>query len=218
MNEAVALFASSWFFIVALLAVLSDAFVPLIPSGTLVIAATLQTAETHTSPLLLGFGVAVASFSGDLLLLRLARRWAFWAQRRLDRKPGAASAAAHVLQALETKRARTIVAARFVPGGRTVLDLAVGTTTRPPTRFLRWSAASAAIWATYIVGLGYLNEYTFDTTWLSFGVSCLAATTISAVIARVVQRQRRQGRKLQELLEPQDPAGTLDAEQPVPAN
>jgi membrane protein DedA with SNARE-associated domain len=213
MNEAVALFASSWFFIVALLAVLSDAFIPLVPSGTMVIAATLQTATNHTSPLLLGVGVALASFSGDLLLLRLARRWAYWAQRRLDRKPGAATAAAHVLQALETKRARTIVAARFVPGGRTVLDLAVGTTTRPPTRFLRWSAASAAIWATYIVGLGYLNEYTFDTTWLSFGVSCLAATTISAVIARIVQRQRRTVRQTLTVAESSAQLGTGDEDQ-----
>ncbi|MFC1413447.1 DedA family protein [Streptacidiphilus sp. N1-12] len=201
MSEALALFASSWFFVAALLAVLSDAFLPLVPSGTLVIAATLHLSDTHTSPFLLGIGVALASFSGDLLLLKFARRGAAWAQRRLERKPGAASAAAHLLAALETKRARTIVVARFVPGGRTVLDLAVGTTDRPPRRFLRWSAVSSAVWATYIVGLGFLNEHTFDTTWLSFAVSCLAATAISAVIARVVQRQRRLARET-EAVEP----------------
>jgi membrane protein DedA with SNARE-associated domain len=194
MSAATALFDSSWFFVAALLAVLSDAFIPLVPSGTLVIAATLHASETHTSPVLLGLGVAIASFSGDLLLLRFARRWASWAQRRLSRRPGAASAATHLLTALENKRARTIVAARFVPGGRTLLDLAVGTTSRPPRRFLRWSAVSAAIWATYIVGLGFLNEHTFDTTWLSFAVSCVAATAISAVVGRVVQRQRRLAR------------------------
>ncbi|MFC1421103.1 DedA family protein [Streptacidiphilus cavernicola] len=195
MSAALALLASSWFFVAALLAVMSDAFIPLVPSGTLVIAATLHASETHTSPLLLGVGVAIASFSGDLLLLKFARRGANWAQRRLERKPGAASAAASVLEALETKRARTIVTARFVPGGRTVLDLAVGTTSTPPRRFLRWSAVSASVWATYIVGLGFLNEHTFNTTWLSFAVSCVAATAISAVIARVVQRQRRLARK-----------------------
>ncbi len=194
MSAALALLASSWFFIAALLAVMSDAFIPFVPSGTLVIAATLHASETHTSPILLGIGVAIASFSGDLLLLKFARRGAHWAQRRLERKPGAASAAAHLLDALETKRARTIVTARFVPGGRTVLDLAVGTTSTPPRRFLRWSAVSASVWATYIVGLGFLNEHTFNTTWLSFAVSCLAATVISAVIARVVQRQRRLAR------------------------
>lgn len=195
MSAAMALFDSSWFFIAALLAVLSDAFLPLVPSGTLVIAATLRASETHTSPLLLGLGVAIASFSGDLLLLRFARRGASWAQRRLARRPGAASAAAYLLEALETKRGRTIVVARFVPGGRTVLDLAVGTTKKPPVRFLRWSAASSAIWATYIVGLGYLNEHTFDTSWLSFAVSCGAATAISALVARMVQRQRRLARE-----------------------
>ena len=202
MSAALALLASSWFFIAALLAVMSDAFIPFVPSGTLVIAATLHASETHTSPILLGIGVAIASFSGDLLLLKFARRTASWAQRRLERKPGAASAAAHLLDALETKRARTIVTARFVPGGRTVLDLAVGTTSTPPQRFLRWSAVSAAVWATYIVGLGFLNEHTFDTTWLSFAVSCLAATAISAVVARVVQRQRRLARENAATAEP----------------
>jgi membrane protein DedA with SNARE-associated domain len=211
MSEAAALFGSSWFFIAALFAVASDAFMPLVPSGTLVIAATLQASQTHLSPIVLGIGVAAASFAGDLLLLRVARRGASWAQRRLDSRPGAASAASYLLQALETQRARTIITARFVPGGRTVLDLAVGTTAAPPRRFLRWSATSAVVWATYIVGLGYLNEHTFNTSWLSFAVSCLAATTISAVIARVVQRQRRQARRATGISDDADPENAAAA-------
>jgi membrane protein DedA with SNARE-associated domain len=195
MSAAASLLDSSWVPIAALLAVVSDAFMPLIPDGTVVIAATLNASQTHTSPLLLAFGVALASFTGDLLLLRAARRAAGWAQRRLDRKPGAAIAAAHVLEALETKRGRTILLFRFVPGGRTLLDLAVGTTPQPPHRYLRWSALSSTVWAAYIVGLGYLNAHTFNTSWLSFAVSCVAAAAVSAVIARMVQRQRRVARE-----------------------
>ncbi|QMU75385.1 hypothetical protein GXW83_06095 [Streptacidiphilus sp. PB12-B1b] len=191
MSAAASLFDSSWVSIAAVLAVVSDAFVPLIPDGTVVIAATL---DSHTSPLLLGVAVALASFCGDLLLLRAARRAAGWAQRRLNRKPGAAAAAAHVLGLLETKRGRTILLLRFVTGGRSLLDLLVGTSTKPPRHYLRWSALSSTVWATYIVGLGYLNAHTFNTSWISFAVSCVAAGAVSAVIARMVQRQRRQAR------------------------
>jgi membrane protein DedA with SNARE-associated domain len=59
--------------------------------------------------------------------------------------------------------------------------------------FLRWSALSASVWASYIVSLGWLNSHWFSTTWLSLAVSCAAATTISAAVARLVHRSRRAG-------------------------
>jgi membrane protein DedA with SNARE-associated domain len=194
MSAAASLFDSSWISIAALAAVVSDAFLPLIPDGTVVIAATLNTSQSAASPILLGIGVAMASFCGDLLLLRVARRAAGWAQRRLNRKPGAAAAAAQVLNLLDTKRGRTILLFRFVTGGRSLLDLVAGTSQKPPRHYLRWSALSSSVWATYIVGLGYLNAHTFNTSWVSFAVSCLAAAAVSAVIARMVQRQRRLAR------------------------
>ena len=194
MSAAASLFGSSWLSIVAVLSVFGDAFMPLIPDGTAVIAATMG---SHTSPLILGMCVALASFSADVALLKVSRRAAGWAQHRLSRSRGAATAAAHVLEALETKRVRTILLFRFVSGGRSLLDLTVGTSTRPPRHYLRWSAVSSTVWATYIVGLGYLNAHTFKTGLLSFAVSCLAATVVSVVIARMVQRQRRATREAQ---------------------
>jgi membrane protein DedA with SNARE-associated domain len=194
MSAAASLFGSSWICIAAVLAVFGDAFIPLIPDGTIVIAATLDTSSTHVSPLLLAPAVALASFSGDVILLKIARRASGWAQRRLDRRPGAAAATATVLEALETKRGRTILLFRFVSGGRTLLDLTAGTAPRRPRHYLRWSAVSSTVWATYIVGLGYLNAHTFNTSWLSFGVACLAATIVSVLIARVVRQQRRASR------------------------
>jgi membrane protein DedA with SNARE-associated domain len=194
MSAAASLFGSSWICIAAVLAVLGDAFMPLIPDGTIVIAATLDASSTHVSPLLLAPGVALASFTGDVLLLKIARRASGWAQRRLNRRPGAAAATATVLEALETKQARTILLFRFVSGGRTLLDLTAGTAPRRPRHYLRWSAVSSTVWATYIVGLGYLDAHTFNTSWLSFAVACLAATVVSVLIARVVQQQRRASR------------------------
>ncbi|WP_377271221.1 DedA family protein [Peterkaempfera sp. SMS 1(5)a] len=189
MNTA-ALLSSSWIFILAFAAVLGDAFLPFIPSGTMVIVAVLKTADLDGAPVLLALGVALASFLGDLILLRIARQGGPWLQARLDRRPQWAGATTRVQQALETRAARTVIVARFVPAGRTILDLAMGGSENP-RRFVRWSAVAALVWAAYIVSLGWLNSHWFNTTWLSFAVSCAAATTISASIARVIRRQRR---------------------------
>ncbi|MBP0454114.1 MULTISPECIES: DedA family protein [unclassified Kitasatospora] len=193
--DIAAVIGSSWICALALFAVLGDAFLPFIPSGTLVILAVLKTAQIDGAPLLLGLGVAVASFLGDLLLLQLARRGAPSVQRRLEHRPQLAASVARVQQALEGRTtgaaAAMVVIARFVPAGRTVLDLAIGHSPAQPHRFLRWSALAALIWAAYIVTLGWLNSHWFDTAWLSLAVSCTAATVVSTAIARIVRRHRR---------------------------
>ena len=193
--DITALIGSSWICAVALFAVLGDAFIPFIPSGTLVILAVLKTSQIDGAPLLLALGVALASFLGDILLLNLARRGAPSVQRRLELRPQLAANVTRVQQALDgrTKRgaAAIVVIARFVPAGRTVLDLAMGHSPDHPRKFLRWSALAALVWAAYIVTLGWLNSHWFDTAWLSLVVSCAAATTISAAVARVVRRNRR---------------------------
>ncbi|MER7750944.1 VTT domain-containing protein [Kitasatospora sp. NPDC097643] len=186
---------SSWICALALCAVLGDALLPFLPSGTLVILAVLKTAQIDGAPVMLGLGVAAASFLGDLLLLHLARRGAPLLQRRLARRPRLAASVTRVQRALIERphgaAAAMVVIARFVPAGRTVLDLAIGHSAAHPHRFLHWSALAALVWAAYIVTLGWLNSHWFDTAWLSMAVSCTAATIVSTAIARIVRRSRR---------------------------
>ncbi|WP_405013191.1 DedA family protein [Kitasatospora sp. NBC_01539] len=193
--DAAAVIGPTWICALALCAVLGDAFLPFLPSGTLVILAVLRTSEVDGAPLLLGAGVAVASFLGDLLLLQLARRGAPAVRRRLASRPGLATSVERVQAGLaqQTSRAAAVIVivARFVPAGRTILDLAVGHSPDSSRLFLRWSALAAVIWATYIVSLGWLNSHWFDTAWLSLAVSCAAATLISTSVARLIRRRRR---------------------------
>lgn len=106
---------------VALLAVFLDALVPVMPSGTLVLAASLWATTQEVGLLAVAVPVAAASVLGDLLVVTLARS-------RPLRRPALTSAAARMGKALTGRLGRTTVAARFVPGGRTVLAVAVGTT------------------------------------------------------------------------------------------
>ncbi|MFJ8044839.1 DedA family protein [Kitasatospora sp. NPDC096147] len=194
--DAAAVVGPAWICALALCAVLGDAFIPFIPSGTLVILAVLNTTETDGAPLMLAAGVAVASFLGDLVLLNLARRGSPAVQRRLDHRPELAANVARLQQYLTSQTSRTaallVIVARFVPAGRTILDLAVGHSADSTRRFLRLSALAALIWASYIVSLGWVNSHWFHTDWLSLVVSCAAATAISTTVARMVRRRRRE--------------------------
>ncbi|MFD8480983.1 DedA family protein [Kitasatospora sp. NPDC059673] len=194
--DANAVIAPAWYCAVALVAVLGDAFLPFLPSGTLVILAVLKTGQMGGSPLPLAAGVAVSSFLGDILLLNLARRGAPAVNRRLARRPRLAANVSRVQRALTARTtsrtaAAIVIVARFVPAGRTVLDLAVGHSPHRPWTFLRWSAVSAVVWAAYIVSLGWLNLHWFDTEWLSLAISSLAATAISTLVVQLVRRRRR---------------------------
>ncbi|MFJ1755304.1 VTT domain-containing protein [Kitasatospora sp. NPDC088134] len=193
--DANAVIGPAWYCGLALAAVLGDAFLPFLPSGTLVILAVLKTGQMGGSPFLLAAGVAVASFLGDLLLLHLARRGAPAVHRRLARRPRLAAGVERVQRALAGRAGRAaaaiVIVARFVPAGRTVLDLAVGHSPHRPWTFLRWSAVAAVVWAGYIVSLGWLNLHWFDTAWLSFAVSCAAATAVSSVVVQLVRRRRK---------------------------
>ncbi|MFD0528408.1 hypothetical protein ACFQ1I_17390 [Kitasatospora arboriphila] len=117
--NAAAVLGPSWICALALCAVLGDAFLPFLPSGTLVILAVLRTSEVEGAPLLLGLGVAVASFLGDLLLLNLARRGAPAVRRRLARRPELATSVERMQAALAQRTSRAaaviVIIARFVP-------------------------------------------------------------------------------------------------------
>lgn len=194
--DAAALVGPVWICVLALCAVLGDAFLPFLPSGTLVILAVLHTEGVDGAPVLLAVGVAMASFLGDFVLLNLARRGSPSVQRRLDGRPALAASVERLQRYLTGQNSRAVTAvvivARFIPAGRTVLDLAVGHSADSSRRFLRMSALAALIWATYIVSLGWLNSHWFTTDWLSLVVSCVAATTISTAVARLVRRRRRE--------------------------
>lgn len=171
--------------VIALIAVFGDALLPFLPSGTLVLAASLWVTTHEAGPLWLTAAVAAASVLGDLLVVRLA-------QGRLRRRPSPAAAARRLEGALREQLGRTTVAARFVPGGRTVLAVAVGASDTSGVsgvsqlRYLGWSAAGGVLWAAYLTGLGHLNSLWFDTAWLGFAVSVLASLVIGACLARAL--------------------------------
>ncbi|MEU5981035.1 VTT domain-containing protein [Streptomyces sp. NPDC047434] len=186
--------AGPWIYAAVATSVLLDVFLPVLPSGILVItAATAAATATATStdvpsvlPLLLC--AATASVLGDYVAYRLAWRGG----ARLDRAIARSRRLTRAQERLGTALARggglLVVIARFAPAGRSVVSLGAGAARRRIKEFLPWSALAGVAWAGYSVALGWLGGLWLGPTWISAGVSVVALILAGALAAYVIRR------------------------------
>jgi len=176
--------ANPWFPLVVLAVAALDAVFPIVPSETLVIVGGAVAAFGEQSLALIVLAASVGAFAGDVgsyhigrTAERMSRRWGRrplrtrlgWAERGLRRRSGT-----------------LILAARFMPGGRTAVTLASGLTHQPLGRFLALDAVAAIVWASYAAGLGYLFGRRFvDDHTTAFLISFVVAVGLSLLVELV---------------------------------
>ncbi|MDN0194509.1 VTT domain-containing protein [Streptomyces sp. S.PNR 29] len=189
-----------WIYALVALSVLLDVFLPVLPSGALVImAATAAAAGSATGRgprdlpdiLALTFCAATASVLGDLVAYRLARRGGSRLDRAIARSRRLATAQERLGAALATGGGALVVLARFAPAGRSLVSLGAGAAHRRTRDFLPWSALAGLTWATYSVALGYFGGQWLGTTWLATAVSLAALLGAGAGAAYLIRRPRR---------------------------
>ncbi|MCX4969065.1 VTT domain-containing protein [Streptomyces sp. NBC_00654] len=220
-----ALTSSPWIYAVVALSVLLDVFVPLLPSGVLVITAATAAAAGSTtvgageaahqvpSLLVLTLSAATASVLGDLVAYRLAWRGGERLDRAIARSRRLTTAQERLGAALSRGGGALVVVARFAPAGRSVVSLGAGAAHRKAKEFLPWSALAGVAWAGYSVGLGYFGGQWLGATWFGTAVSVLALFVAGSLAALVVRRPAAMADPVQA----QVPAGTAPAS-PAPAN
>ena len=197
-----ALTGSPWIYAVVALSVLLDVFLPVLPSGVLVITAATAAAASTTSvtaaageatrqvPSLLALTLcaATASVLGDLAAYRVAWRGGDRLDRAIARSRRLTSAQERLGTALSRGGGVLVVIARFAPAGRSVVSLGAGAAHRKVKEFLPWSAVAGVAWAVYSVGLGYFGGQWLGAGWLGTAVSVLALFLAGALAALVVRR------------------------------
>ncbi|CAM5388427.1 VTT domain-containing protein [Streptomyces xanthochromogenes] len=195
-----ALTSSPWIYAVVTLSVLLDVFLPVLPSGVLVITAATTAAGSatavgaeaagtgHADLLALAACAAGASVLGDLVAYRLALRGGARLERAIARSRRLTRAQERLGMALSRGGGSLVVIARFAPAGRSVVSLGAGAAHRKVREFLPWSALAGVAWATYSVGLGYFGGQWLGATWLGTGVSLLALFAAGGLAAYVVKR------------------------------
>ncbi|MFE9681445.1 VTT domain-containing protein [Streptomyces sp. NPDC006285] len=186
---------SQWIYAVVALSVLFDVFLPVLPSGVLVItAATAAAAGTgaateHVPDILsLILSAATASVLGDLVAYRLAWRGGARLDRAIARSRLLSGAQERLGAALARGGGALVVLARFAPAGRSVVSLGAGAAHRRVREFLPWSILAGLAWAAYSVALGYFGGQWLGATWLASGISLLALFGAGAGAAFLMRR------------------------------
>ncbi|GGS19343.1 hypothetical protein F2B00_21410 [Streptomyces parvus] len=203
MFESVAALTSSpWIYVVVAASVLLDVFLPLLPSGVLVITAATAAAAGSTTVNGAGEGTggevpslvvlilcaATASVLGDLVAYRLAWRGGDRLHRAIARSRRLTSAQERLGAALSRGGGALVIIARFAPAGRSVVSLGAGAAHHRKRDFLPWSALAGLAWAGYSVGLGYFGGRWLGSTWFGTAVSVLALFVAGALAAFLVKR------------------------------
>ncbi len=138
-----------------------DSFFPLVPGETAVITGGVLAANGSMAlavVLLAAFG---GSLIGDNVSYWAGRTLGTTARRRFFSSEKALHRLAWAEVQLETRGPAIIVAARFVPGGRTATMFASGSLEMPWRRFVAADAVAAGVWALYATALGYFGGETF---------------------------------------------------------
>ncbi|MFB6553093.1 DedA family protein [Streptomyces sp. NPDC056405] len=199
------LVSSPWIYALVAVSVLLDIFLPVLPSGVLVItAATAAAAGSGAGAaaagrvpqdvpdiLALTLCAATASVLGDLAVYRLAWRGGPRLDRAIARSRRLTTAQERLGGALARGGGALVVLARFAPAGRSVVSLVAGTAHRRIREFLPWSALAGLAWAAYSVALGYFGGQWLGATWLAAGVSLVALFGAGAGAAYLMRRQPR---------------------------
>ncbi|MEU9389642.1 VTT domain-containing protein [Streptomyces sp. NPDC048324] len=186
-----------WIYAMVALSVLLDVFLPVLPSGVLVITAATAAAAgsatgrvPHKVPdiLALTLCAALASLLGDLVAYRLAWRGGERLDRAIARSRRLTAAQERLGVALARGGGALVILARFAPAGRSVVSLGAGAAHRRARDFLPWSALAGLTWAAYSVALGYYGGQWLGATWLGTGVSVLALFAAGSGAAYVMRR------------------------------
>ncbi|MEU3525070.1 VTT domain-containing protein [Streptomyces sp. NPDC038707] len=191
--------AGPWIYAVVAVSVLLDVFLPVLPSGVLVITAgTAAAAGTgaagqvaHEVPdiLALILSAATASVLGDLVAYRLAWRGGERLDRAIARSRRLTSAQERLGDALARGGGALVVLARFAPAGRSVVSFCAGAAHRRARDFVPWSALAGLSWAAYSVALGYYGAQWLGATWLATGVSVAALFGAGAAAGFLMRRK-----------------------------
>jgi len=184
--------SSPWFYLALFTLVAVDGFFPLGPSESLVITAGVFAASGEPNVYLVIAVAAVGAFAGDhvsYLIGRTAGAGLLTRARAGTRRRAAFDWAAGVLA---ERGGLILVAARYVPGGRTAATLTTGAVRFPLRSFSRYDSIAALTWAVYSTLVGYLGGVAFEhdpLKGLALGLGMAFALTVLVETVRYLRRR-----------------------------
>lgn len=163
-----------------------DAIFPVLPSETALVTGGILATQ---GAVLIGWVIAMAAvgaFLGDNLAYWIGRSAEDWARRWIARGEKGKRSLQWAHRELDRHGGALVIAARFVPGGRTATTVACGVLRYPYRQFLAFDAIGAVLWATINTMIGVLGGQAFADNpiaafALSFGVALVMAVFVELV-------------------------------------
>jgi membrane-associated protein len=178
-----------WAYLATFVLIFGDAVIPILPGET-----TLNAASTLAAAGVLELGLvmvagAAGAIVGDSTLYWIARsaRGRFEHQLESARRNERLGAA---LDFLGSSAPILLVAGRYVPGARFVINSTMGVSGYPYRRFIIWSALGGTIWSIYTCSLAYLVATALAGFPLASVVISGVITTAAIAVIFVVMRRR----------------------------
>lgn len=188
LNLLEATIASPWLYALIFAVTAVDALFPVVPAETLLIAAGAYAAgDGGPNALALIVVATLAAVVGDFSC-HLVGRGAGPLARRIRRRRRGAKAFAWASRGIHTRGGMIIIAARFIPGGRTAATFTSGTVRYPKSRFLLYAALAGLVWSVYSTGIGYAGGWAFREQPL---IGVAVGIAISLVLGFCLESVRR---------------------------
>jgi membrane-associated protein len=172
-----------------------DAVFPALPAEAAVISAAVLASAGHVHLALVAAATVTGAVVGDHLAYAVGRRFAVLPLNRLLRGARVRRAFVRALGGLMRHSLGTLVAARFVPFGRTAAAATAGYLRFPRRRFLLGTTLGALAWTAYCLALGHLGGALVDGPVLQrmmIGiVAGLAVGFALDAVRRVIELRRR---------------------------
>ncbi|MFT0846517.1 VTT domain-containing protein [Actinomycetaceae bacterium L2_0104] len=181
---------SAWALTLLFGLVIGDGVIPIVPSEILLIAMATQTMHGQGPHVVVLFLVAfLGAFLGENLAYALGalipiERMGFLRGGKGRRRVDA------VKERLRQRGAAYILAARFIPGVRVVVNVCVGAAGYPRRRFVTLAAITSVLWTAFMIGLGVGAGHIFEgKPFVSMIVGIVSGSIIGTVIDRVLSRR-----------------------------
>jgi membrane-associated protein len=184
--------SSPWVYAVLFALSMVDAFLPAVPSESVVIAAGAFAAAGQPDLALVIVASALGAFTGDHVSFVIGRYAIPLVVSRTGRRRR--SALDRAARLLDARGGTVIVAARYIPGARTAVTLTAGSVHYPRRRFTGFAALAAATWAVYSSLIGYIGGIAVEQNPVAGVVAGLAlagAITVGAEVTRSIHLRHR---------------------------
>lgn len=188
--------SSPWIYLAIFLLAALDAFVPVVPSESVVITAGVFAATGQPSLPLVIVAAALGAFAGDHVSYFAGRTVGGRLLRRV--KPGTRRRAAFdwAERALTERGGLVLVVARYIPGGRTAITLTMGSVGYPLRRFTFFDTIAAVSWAVYGALVGLIGGAAFENDPIKgvvLGIGLAIGVTAIVEVVRYALRRRSAG-------------------------